>query len=159
MRRRGSEWYVPGLRVAAGALGAGALLGAALVGGVFACLGLVAGRPSLDGALGTFFLTGTVAFFVYALGLALLGAPIWAVLHAAGSRGRRAAMLLGAGLSLAVTVVPAAIGAFQSGDPRRLSGAVFGGCVMAAGNAFVGFVIWKIAYRRRSPAGTVEEFA
>lgn len=159
MRRRGSEWYVPGLRVAAGALGAGALLGAALVGLFFGVITLFASGLDLGAGLGMLFMTGVVALFVYALGLGLLGAPIWAVLHAAGLRGRRTAMLLGAGLSLAVTVVPAAVPAVQSGDLPRLSGAVFGGCVMAAGNAFVGFVIWKIAYRRRLPAATVEEFA
>jgi hypothetical protein len=154
--KRGTEWYVPGPGAVILALAAGALTGGVSIGVAFAVSTILESHRDAATVLPVALIVSFFAFVVYATGLAVLAAPIWAVLHAVGLRGWRAAVLLGGGLCFLVGFGMAADGAVSAYQAAELlpAGAHSGG-LFAASGAIVGFVIWKVAYRRRpSKAGS-----
>ncbi|NEX92393.1 hypothetical protein [Caulobacter sp. 17J65-9] len=84
---------------------------------------------------------------IYLAGLFALGAPGWAVMHNSGLRRPTDAMSLGAGLNLAPIALLLAL--FLAAPPHHAPVALFAltGAAALAG-AVVGWVIWRVAYRR-----------
>ena len=83
-----------------------------------------------------------VVLIVWAVGLFLIGAPGWAVLHALGARCQQAAMIYGGGLTLTVLL------AFLFWDSAHVdrSVALAAICVLGPVGVAVGWVVAKIAY-------------
>lgn len=105
-------------------------------------------------------MAGIYAFVVFSIGLLVAGAPVWFVLHRFGCRSWVHAVVAGAVLTfLAAFIIDnqAFLWAIRDSDvPFRMttSGWIRAWSVAAQFSltgAAVGFVIWRIAYRRINP--------
>ena len=151
MRPRERELVLIEGREALG-LALGALTGGGLTTAGMIVPDLMAGRsgdPALMSPL--YLLVVVAAVLIWALGLLLVGAPAWAVLHQVGRRGWRSAVISGAGLSLAAALLLGALLGMRDAMPRSVIGfwPEFG---LSLIGAVVGLVIQRIAYRRAPPA-------
>lgn len=88
------------------------------------------------------------ALIPWALGVFLLGGPVWMALHRFGERGGEAPVLAGAGL----IAIPGGAILMATGGGLGIGGLVVLGLLTLVG-AGVGLVIWNIAY---GPAPTVD---
>jgi len=161
MAERSAIYELRGFGMAALALLAGALAGAAITTSPAALMAM--GRREGYGFAFVIFLA---AFAVWSLGLVTFGAPAWCALHRRGLRSRGAALILGAGLASAVgftinVVLGLMIGeGYSSGDSGGdiwigghltfygWSQDVLGAVVLGLLGAMVGWVVWRVAYRR-----------
>jgi hypothetical protein len=116
---------------------------------------------------------GIVAFGAFGLGLLVLGAPAWWLLHRFGFRGRGAAIALGAILTFAVTAAPGAyqeiwpkpqtqseksrpgngINAEREGSQRGWHGTFVFAAALSIAGGIVGYAVWRVAYRTGHPVG------
>jgi hypothetical protein len=85
------------------------------------------------------------AGFVFAIGLAVVGLPMWAALHHAGARSRWAAILAGGGLSMLVGAALLTVlnQARLGWDETRLS------AFLILPGAIAGWTLHRVAYGRR----------
>ena len=160
MRMLGYKWR------AVEALFSGAVIGAAAVAGLYLC-SLVRGGPSPDTHVFAPFVAFVfmLAFAGWAVGLIVLAAPLWWVLHKAGARSWQAAVIFGAiaaflghvGLeAFGLRAITPAIDGLFSGDhslaPSASWGAYRARLAFAIIGAIIALVVWRIAYRRPEPA-------
>jgi hypothetical protein len=156
-----SRYEVTSRRAAVG-LASGAVCGAVLVVGFELVLSVAdgvaeaaAGRTTVIGsafasAAPIFVLSFLVAFVAYGAGLVCLAGPLWALLHVYGARSAPVAVLLGAALNGGVIFLLYA-GVIEPRFFRLVAAAAF-----ALAGAIVGFIVWRVAYRRATP---IEDFA
>lgn len=145
--------YVTSLDRAGLALGTGGLLN-----GVLVTLLVALGGETTASSLLIAFALGTV---MSAVGLAAVGGPVWLVMHVAGWRRGRHALIAGA-LSGLILFVGAQTQGFGLAGTSTLSGAASGlrwlsaiatGLVFACIAGAIAWVMWRVAYRREDQAG------
>lgn len=131
---------------------AAALVAAALVGGVAASgvmtlvllLLWLLGNGSGAAPQGVFLvliLGGALAAAVFMIGLLVVGAPAWAVMHVRGLRSRKHAVTAGAVLTAGAVFALSALS-----GPQGAVGGLFAALVMTAPGAAAGWVLHRIAY-------------
>lgn len=131
------------------AVAAGAAVGALGVAIVILLPAALAGRITASSDLLFLILIFAIALVGWALGLFLIGLPLWWLCHRNGWRSRRAAALFGAGTTFVVVLLlQASDGMFaptesNGGNPMFVARAG----VMALLGAIVALVIWRTAYR------------
>lgn len=167
--------YETTLPRAAAALFVGQLTGGSLVTAwvLGEALYAAASQPG-DLALGvaSLFLTGAAVTGTFGLGLALLAAPLWYVLHRLGWRGPLAAAVLGWVLTFCTVAGPRTLWSLIVNAGDKFTIGDNGGAEMIEGvltrhgwsnilgsaaeigvaGAIVGLVVWRVAYRRRDAA-------
>ena len=117
-------------------------------------------------------LTAVVAFGAFGLGLLVLGAPAWWLLHRFGFRGRGTAIALGAILTFAVIAAPGfnqeiwpkpqvqsgkghpdnVINAEREESQRGWRGTFVFAAALSIAGGIVGYAVWRVAYRSGNPA-------
>lgn len=142
------------------ALIAGAVAGAAMVAAWTGFPLFLRSQPNADALT---LLTFSVAILVWAGGLALVGAPLWAVLHARGLRSAAHAVAVGAvatflASAILLLLLPWGMGDLNEGGrwiiqdgartPYGWWVLLRSASLMALSGALVGLLIWRIAYRR-----------
>ena len=159
-----AEQYITTRRRAAAAVSVGALVGAVATNSpTFVVTLLYIDRMQSQHIPILFFML-FMAFIVWVVGLALIGVPIWWLLHRKGLRSWWIAVLFGAiaasivdfALNLALTL-PIEHSSFgDSGGDTIIDGEltaygwwglVRGAVLIGIGGAIVALVIWRIAYR------------
>lgn len=131
------------------ALGAGSVLGGVLVLGLF-----VAGGEDDPLRLTVAWMIGSI--FI-GLGITAVAGPLWLVLHVAGLRRARHAAMLGAATAMAIFVGAQTWGFGLLGMPAMDSSTMVMRWIVAFATsamvalfaAFIGVVMWRIAYRRQ----------
>ncbi len=148
-RAPGSHRYEATIERAGWSLAAGSVLGGLIV------LGLVLRGGQYDPlALAAAWGLGTV---LMGMGITAVAGPLWLVMHVAGWRRPRHAALVGAIASLAIFVGAQTYGFglldMPPTDDRTLLyrwlSAIATSAVIAVAAAFIGLVMWRIAYRRQ----------
>ena len=147
------------------AVGAGAVAGAAMV-----TVWFLAGASDLNYLRQYGFQAGVLIFInatvIWALGLVLVGAPLWAILHYYGKRNWTAAGALGAILTFVVTLglltngfgllVSGNLSASDAAGPIWVDSqltahgwavALEVAVVCCIAGALVGLIVWRVAYR------------
>lgn len=130
------------------AIGAGGLMGGAIVALMMAFAGPI--------AVGTLMIALLVGSLMTALAITALAAIPWAIMHAAGRRGPLGAALLGGiiGFVLFLAGQTYGFGLFEMPvmDSRTLlyrwASGMATSLVMAAMSGGIGVVMWRVAYRR-----------
>lgn len=156
------------------ALPAGAFAGTvvmlawAIVGQLIAARNTPENPYALATLLGMSPLFGLIVFVVFAGGMLLVGAPLWALLHRWGYRSWRAASALGAIASFAAGLIFITLPQWSMPSETRFSASDAGGptivdnrrtlhgweqALMQAGiiglaGLFAGLTVWRVAYRR-----------
>jgi hypothetical protein len=127
----------------------GTILGAFLTTLVFVLPSVLAGPSEMtpgQAGIGSVYIF-TVAFFLWGAGVLMLGAPLWAALHALGFRGYLSAGLLGFALPVLALMVPA-ITRDGPATPDIWTSALFGASVFGAIGLAVGLYIRFLAYQK-----------
>jgi hypothetical protein len=105
----------------------------------------------LSSLLPTVIFSAMFAAFGFAAGIALLGGPVWSLLHALGLRAWPYAIGLGAALAGGVASL---LMWSLSSDHSSLDWLGWGLALAAAGG-LAGFVVWRVAYRPKPTPQTV----
>lgn len=142
-----------GVKIRRAAASVGILMVAALVAWVttivlLAVLGIFAG----DYGPGIGLIAGVFTMPFWFCGLALMGGPIWLVLHRAGRTDRRTAMVTAAGVAAVAT--PLLVWAMFTGGtfaliPEAVLGLLLTAALASPGGAVAGFIVWALAYEGR----------
>ena len=136
-----------GAALLAAALAGGATTSAIVVPGML-IISLLGGTSIEPQAAALFLaLTAAVASAVFAVGLLVVGAPVWAVMHRRGLRERKHAKTAGALLAAGVALALSALA-----GPQGLVGGVIFAILMLVPGAVAGWTLHRIAYGGSKPA-------
>jgi hypothetical protein len=137
---------VPSFGDALGGLALGACCGAGMVSGTVLILGLMGGGP--DVALLFTILALPIAWFLWMIGLLVIGVPGWALLHLLGLTSRWVGAAFGGVATTSTSLLLADELSFLPIDPHDAwTGLIVNACWLGAMGAVVGWIIIKTAYR------------
>ncbi len=142
-----------GVALVAAALAGGATTSLIVVPGLL-ILSLVGGESVEPLVVGLFLLlVAAVASVAFVVGLLIIGAPVWAVMHWRGLRERKHAKAAGAVLAAGVMLAAGVVSALSqlSGLQGLVGGLIFA-ILMVLPGAVVGWTLHRVAYGGSKPA-------